>query len=80
MAAFVGLLAVVHARGMTSSPAWFDDEGTYVAQAWAVETRHDLAHYTYWYDHPPLGWFVIAAWTWPTQAFERTWSSSRGES
>lgn len=78
VAAFVGLLAVIHARGMTSSPAWFDDEGTYVAQAWAVETRHDLAHYTYWYDHPPLGWFVIAAWTWPTQAFERTWSVVAG--
>jgi 4-amino-4-deoxy-L-arabinose transferase-like glycosyltransferase len=78
VAACVSLLAVVHARAMTSYPAWFDDEGTYVAQAWAVETWHDLAHYTYWYDHPPLGWLVIAAWTWPTQAFERTWSVVAG--
>jgi 4-amino-4-deoxy-L-arabinose transferase-like glycosyltransferase len=74
----VTALAGVHALGMSSAPAWFDDEGTYVAQAWAVQTWHELAHYTYWYDHPPLGWLVIAAWTWPTHAFERTWSVEAG--
>src|SRR5215203_537592 len=73
-----GALGVVHARGMSSSPAWFDDEGTYVAQAWAVQTWHELAHYTYWYDHPPLGWLLIAAWTWPTHGFDRTWSVVTG--
>lgn len=74
----VGALAVVHALGMSSSPAWFDDEGTYVSQAWAVQTLQELAPYTYWYDHPPLGWLLIAAWTWPTQAFDRTWSVVAG--
>lgn len=70
----VGLLlvaAVTHAWGMTRSPVRIDDEGTYVAQAWAVQHWRALAHYTYWYDHPPLGWIQMALWTWPTRAFER---------
>ena len=23
----------------------------------------ELAHYTYWYDHPPAGWLQLALWT-----------------
>jgi hypothetical protein len=68
------LLAVVgfvHMVGMASAPSIVDDEGTYVAQAWAIENWGTLAHYTYWYDHPPLGWVQIAGWTWLTQAFDR---------
>ena len=41
-----------------------DDEGTYLSQAWAVRTGMGLAHYTYWYDHPPLGWIQIAGLSW----------------
>src|SRR5579862_2731608 len=37
-----------------------DDEGTYVAQAWAILYEHTLTHYSYWYDHPPGGWIQIA--------------------
>jgi 4-amino-4-deoxy-L-arabinose transferase-like glycosyltransferase len=48
-----------------------DDEGTYVAQAYAVQALNSLAHYTYWYDHPPLGWITMAGYTWLTDAFER---------
>ncbi len=48
-----------------------DDEGTYVSQAWAVQQWHSLAHYTYWYDHPPAGWITMAAYTWVTDAFDR---------
>ena len=48
-----------------------DDEGTYVAQAWAIVHRGDLAHYTYWYDHPPLGWIQIAFYAWLTRGFDR---------
>lgn len=36
-----------------------DDEGTYYAQAWAV-LHGKMAHYTYWYDHPPAGWIQLA--------------------
>jgi hypothetical protein len=68
------LLAVglVHAIGYDRFPGRInDDEGTYVAQAWAVQHWHSLAHYTYWYDHPPVGWITIAGYTWVTRAFER---------
>jgi hypothetical protein len=57
----VGIL--VRALGIGNFPFPNDDEGTYLAQAWAV--RHgELAHYTYWYDHPPLGWIQLAGMSW----------------
>jgi hypothetical protein len=74
LAILVGLLivvAVVHATGMARAPQRVDDEGTYVAQAWAVRHWGTLGHYTYWYDHPPLGWLLLAAWTSLTGAFGR---------
>jgi hypothetical protein len=74
IALLLGLLtavAVVHATGMARSPQRVDDEGTYVAQAWAVQHWRTLGHYTYWYDHPPLGWLLLAAWTSLTGAFDR---------
>ncbi|HZD37099.1 MAG TPA: glycosyltransferase family 39 protein [Actinomycetes bacterium] len=78
LAILLGLLvavAVVHAIGMDQAPQRVDDEGTYVAQAWAVQHWHTLAHYTYWYDHPPLGWILMAAWTAATGAFSRASSA-----
>lgn len=74
IALLLGLLtavAVVHATGMARAPQRVDDEGTYVAQAWAVQHWRTLGHYTYWYDHPPLGWLLLAAWTSLTGAFGR---------
>jgi hypothetical protein len=50
------------ATNMYGAPQRADDEGTYVAQAWAVFHWHTLAHYTYWYDHPPLGWILMGLW------------------
>ena len=65
-------VGLVHAIGYDRFPGRInDDEGTYVAQAWAVQHWHSLAHYTYWYDHPPGGWIAIAGYTWLTKAFER---------
>lgn len=51
-----------------------DDEGTYVAEAWAMLYEHHLSHYTYWYDHPPLGWAQIAAFGWLTDGYHRVTS------
>jgi len=48
-----------------------DDEGTYVAEAWAMIYEHHLSHYTYWYDHPPLGWAQLAAYIWLTDGIRR---------
>lgn len=67
----LALTAAVSRVGMFGSPQRIDDEGTYTAQAYAVERFGELAHYTYWYDHPPLGWIQIAGWTWLTGAFDR---------
>jgi hypothetical protein len=78
IALLLGLLtavAVVHATGMARAPQRVDDEGTYVAQAWTVQHWRTLGHYTYWYDHPPLGWLLLAAWTTATGAFKRAASA-----
>ena len=65
------LAAVIHRINYAVAPQRIDDEGTYTAQAYAVERFGELAHYTYWYDHPPLGWLQIAGWTAATAAFDR---------
>jgi hypothetical protein len=65
-------VGLVHAIGYDRFPGRAtDDEGTYVSQAWAVQYWHALAHYTYWYDHPPFGWITMAAYNWVTNAFDR---------
>ncbi|QES52543.1 glycosyltransferase [Streptomyces venezuelae] len=58
------VILLVQGWNITAFPALSDDEGTYLAQAWAVQQGEGLAHYTYWYDHPPLGWIQIAGLTW----------------
>lgn len=63
--------AVLMRIGLFTAPQRIDDEGTYVAQAWSVFHLGELTHYTYWYDHPPLGWLQIAAWTQVTGGFDR---------
>ncbi|MEU3723340.1 phospholipid carrier-dependent glycosyltransferase [Streptomyces sp. NPDC031705] len=69
------LLAVVLVQGwnITHFPTLSDDEGTYLAQAWAVQQGDGLAHYTYWYDHPPLGWIQIAGLTYLPSLFVPDW-------
>jgi hypothetical protein len=57
------LTATVRLINLMGSPGRFDDEGTYMAQAYAVAEWGELAHYTYWYDHPPAGWLQLAVWT-----------------
>lgn len=69
------LLVVVGVANAWNLQGWpgrvNDDEGTYVAEAWAMIAEHHLSHYTYWYDHPPLGWALMAAWIWVTRGFQR---------
>lgn len=61
----------VAAINFMNYPMRFEDEGTYISQAYAVQYLGELAHYTYWYDHPPLAWLQIALYTTVTFAFER---------
>lgn len=70
------VVAVVNGINMGMFPGHLnDDEGTYVAQARAVLTSGSLAHYTYSYDHPPLGWITIALWALVTDGYARVSSS-----
>ena len=69
VACLLVVVGVVHGVGMNRTPLPVDDEGTYMAQAWSVQVRHALTPYTYWYDHPPLGWVVLSGWTFVTHAF-----------
>ena len=63
-AVLLAAILLVQGWNIAGYPALSDDEGTYLAQAWAVQQGDGLAHYTYWYDHPPLGWIQIALLTW----------------
>lgn len=60
LVAVLAPIALVYATGMTDNPIRHDDEGTYVSQAWAFGDDARLSHYTYWYDHPPVGWMKLA--------------------
>lgn len=68
-ALIVGL--IVNAINLGGSPQRIDDEGTYTAQAWSIGNLGELTHYTYWYDHPPLGWMQIAGYAGLTGAWDR---------
>ncbi len=52
----------LHGYNMLHFPYYESDEGTYTSQAWAMIKEHKITPYTYWYDHPPLGWSFIALW------------------
>jgi hypothetical protein len=56
------LAAALHGWNLHHAPGPNDDEGTYVSQAWTFTNHARLAPYTYWYDHPPLGWMLLGAW------------------
>ncbi|MFD1660927.1 ArnT family glycosyltransferase [Streptomyces caeni] len=60
----LAVILTVQGWNIADYPTLSDDEGTYLAQAWAVQNGHGLAHYTYWYDHPPLGWIQLALLAW----------------
>jgi 4-amino-4-deoxy-L-arabinose transferase-like glycosyltransferase len=56
------LAAITHAFNMFHYPLYLGDEGIYLEQAWAVLRLGQLAPYTYFYDHAPAGWLLIALW------------------
>jgi len=63
------IAALAHGINMYHLPYFENDEGTYMSQAWAVLHEGQLAPYTYWYDHAPLGWIQISLWTLVTGGF-----------
>jgi 4-amino-4-deoxy-L-arabinose transferase-like glycosyltransferase len=62
MPLLLAVALVAHGLNMFSYPLAYGDEGIYMAQALSVLREARLAPYTYWYDHAPAGWFLIAGW------------------
>jgi hypothetical protein len=62
---------LLHALNMASMPGRLGEEGATVGRAWSLEHLGSFAPPTYWFEHPPLGWIQLSAWTWVTSAFER---------
>lgn len=62
-AALMIIVGVLQAQNLFGFPYYQDSEGTSVSNAWAVVTEGRLSPYTYAYEEPPLGSFVMAAWT-----------------
>jgi 4-amino-4-deoxy-L-arabinose transferase-like glycosyltransferase len=58
------IVLLVQGWNIAGYPTVFDDEGTYLAQAWAIDHGVGMAPYTYWFDHPPLGWIQLSALAW----------------
>ncbi len=69
LAALLVTAAVAHGYNMFHFPYYENDEGVYMSQAWSLLKFGKLAPYTYWYDHAPGGWILIALWTFLTGGF-----------
>lgn len=69
IAVLLTIIGVAHGYNMFHYPYYESDEGTYMGQAWALVTKGQLAPYTYWYDHAPAGWILIALWSKLTGGF-----------
>lgn len=54
--------ALTHGFHLFVYPLYITDEGIYMEQAWSVLREGRLSPYTYFYDHAPAGWLVIAGW------------------
>jgi 4-amino-4-deoxy-L-arabinose transferase-like glycosyltransferase len=54
--------AITHGVNLFNYPLYVTDEGIYIQQAWSVLREARLSPYTYFYDHAPAGWLVIAGW------------------
>src|SRR5262245_25817613 len=54
--------ALTHGFHLFVYPLYITDEGIYMEQAWSVLRQGRLSPYTYFYDHAPAGWLVLAGW------------------
>src|SRR5690348_13473910 len=60
--AMLVLGALTHGYHLFEYPLYITDEGIYMEQAWSVLREGRLSPYTYYYDHAPAGWMLIAGW------------------
>lgn len=57
------IAGVAHGYNMFQFPYYENDEGIYISQAWSIVTQGKFSPYTYYFDHAPAGWILIALWT-----------------
>ncbi len=60
LAMVIGL--VTHGYNAFRYPLYLTDEGIYTEQAWSTLREGRLSPYTYFYDHAPMAWIVLAGW------------------
>lgn len=60
IALITGLLT--HSYHLFEYPLYSTDEGIYIERAWAIIRENRLSPQTYFYDHAPAGWILIALW------------------
>jgi hypothetical protein len=53
---------ITHGYHLFQYPLYNTDEGIYLERAWAVIREHRLSPQTYFYDHAPAGWIMLALW------------------
>jgi endo-1,4-beta-D-glucanase Y len=60
LVATLALVIFAHSYNMFQFPYYENDEGIYISQAWSLLNTNQLSNYTYFYDHAPAGWMIIA--------------------
>jgi len=68
-----GLLT--HGYHLFEYPLYSTDEGIYLERSWAVLREGRLSPQTYYYDHAPGGWILLAAWEFLLPAHFETFGS-----
>jgi len=53
---------ITHGYHLFQYPLYVTDEGIYVERAWALIKEGRLSPQTYFYDHAPGGWIILAFW------------------
>ena len=64
----IAVAAILAYSNVSNAPAFQNDEGVYTYQARSI-WGGSLAPYSYWYDHPPLGWLQLATFGWIPKLF-----------
>jgi 4-amino-4-deoxy-L-arabinose transferase-like glycosyltransferase len=57
------VVVIIQAQNLFRFPYYQDAEGTNIANAWSLQNTGELTPYTYAYDEPPAGSFVLTIWT-----------------
>lgn len=63
LATVLAIALISHAINLFRYPLYLGDEGIYMQQAWSVLREFRLSPYTYFYDHAPGGWLMLALWS-----------------